>query len=436
MENLIKNRRSLVKKARDIIGEAEMREEDLSGEEEARFDEILGKVKDITEKIEAEMIKVGRRVNSHVDYSKAVNFEQLLEDLKNPTSEAIYASSDYQDSSKRVLYNKDSLIQFRDLIRGQGKILSPYKSIDVGKYFKGLLSGDWRGAQNEWQLRAITETTGSGLVFVPEEISSYVIYKALNAAQTVNAGCQITPMSSKTKVIPRQTSDVATEWKNESVAFASSKDITFEGLELSLHTLMSLIELSVELSEDSKVGDVVKEAMANKLSVELDNAILNGATNGIEGILNTVGIQEETYTAAAFDYSVISKAYSKLLAANCKAENIAMLIDSSLLGELDLLTDTTNQPIQPPESYRNIKVFPTNQLTDVALIGDFTQCILGVKRTMNANFTNLGRGADVETSREALTAFEKLTVLIRGYLRADAGVRIPDHFCKMTVATP
>jgi len=427
IKKLIERRAKLVMEAKELIDNADTEgRSDLNKVEGMQYDSILNEVEKLSKEIDNEMIELGNAVRNRRDYSKRENFESLLEDLAKATSEPIKPDSRFYDPKEIRIYNKDSLIELRNHIRGQGKLLSPNKELNAGKYFYGLISGDWRNAPNEFQLRALTTEAESGGVFVPEEISSEIIFKALNKAKCVEAGISIVSMDSKTKVIPKQASEVETEWKKEGIQFSKSTNLTFVPLTLTCKTLMALIEMSVELAEDSKdeAGKAIEEAMAQALAVELDNAVLNGAVNGITGIVATDGILGEHYTD--LDYSTFSKAFYKLEQKNCNTNS--MLIDPDLLGELDLLVDTLGQPIKPPESWALFKKFSTNQLEGYAILGDWSKVVLGLRSTMNANIMSIGRG-NVESSRVANLAFEKLNIIIRAFLRADAQVKNVEHIC-------
>jgi len=429
IKELIERRAKIVMEAKKLIDNADTEgRSDLNKVEGMQYDSILAEVESLSKEIDKEMIALGKFAEGRVDYSNPKNFEQLLEDLKKPTSYPIKPEGRYYEPEDTKLYNKNNLVELRSYIRSQGKLLSPNKELNAGKYFYGLISGDWRDAPNEFQLRALTTEAGSGGVFVPEEISSEIIFKALNKAQCVKAGISIVSMDSKTKVIPKQASEVETEWKKEGIQFSKSTNLTFVPLTLTCKTLMALIELSVELAEDSagECGKAIEEAMAQALAVELDRAVLNGATNGITGIIATSGILAESYLSGALDYSTFSKAFYKLEAKNCNTNS--MLIAPDMLGELDLLVDTLGQPITPPESWALFKKFSTNQLANYAILGDWSKVVLGIRSTMNANIMSIGRG-NVESSRVANLAFEKLNIMIRAFLRADAQVKIPEHLC-------
>jgi len=427
LKELIERRAFLVMEGRELIDKAESESRGLEKSEDLRFESILAEVESLSKEIDEIYLRNSGNVVSRKDYSKKENFEDLLKDLEKPLSEPIKPQGrvSYESDDTR-LYNKSNLQELRSHIRSQGRLLSPDKELSPGKYFYGLISGDWRNAQNEFQLRALTSAEGSGGVFIPEEIASEVIFSALNRAQCVKAGISITPMSSKTKILPKQTSEVETEWKPEGVAFSKSQNITFAPLTLTCKTLMAMITLSVELAEDSPEGIVqaIEEAMAKALATELDNAILNGAVNGIEGVINTSGILTEFYTS--IEYADFSQAYTKLQETNCNVNS--MIIDPVLMGALDLKVDTLTQPIKPPESWALFQKFPSNALDLQAVMGDFSKIVLGVRSTMNVNIQNFGYG-NVESSRVAEDSFKKLNIMIRSYLRADAQVKIPNQIC-------
>jgi len=227
-------------------------------------------------------------------------------------NEAIKINPDgqrYNDNSEIRIFSKDNLNELGPYIRSQGKLGMGNEELSAGRFIKGLITGDWRNSLGEYELRALTTDVG-GTVFLPEEISSTIIPLALSKSRAVEAGIRIIPMSTKKLTIPKQLTSPETEWKAEGAAFSKSMDLSFGPLELVCHTLMSLISLSVELSQDSEnVSLEIQEAITRQLALDVDLAVLSGSAPSPIGIINTTGIQLEEATFPLTDYSSFSSAF-------------------------------------------------------------------------------------------------------------------------------
>ncbi|MBA7583990.1 hypothetical protein ES708_25942 [subsurface metagenome] len=235
-------------------------------------------------------------------------------------------------------------------------------------------------------------------------------------------------MSTKKLTIPKQLTSPETEWKAEGAAFSGSTDMSFGPLELVCHTLMSLISLSIELSEDGVgVSQAIQSSIARQLALDIDLVVLAGA-GGLAptGIINTTGILLEEATFPLTDYSSFSSAFTKI--ENVNGTPGALVMSSDLFGVLDKLVSATElQPLLPPESWKSYKHLSSNQLVSSGILGDFSQAVLGVRTTMNLALGDLS--GKVESSRTANDAFSKLLIFVRSYLRADVGIKIPEFFC-------
>lgn len=304
------------------------------------------------------------------------------------------------------------------------------QALSVGKYVRGLVTGEWQGAKAEQQAMAQGVLSDGGYL-VPQRLSTELIDLARNKARTMQAGALTVPMESNNLTIARIKEDPQVNWKKENEPIEES-GMSFDGIELKTKTLVGMARMSVELFEDaSNIDGVVSDAIAQALGVELDRVGLFGTGTDPQplGIANTDGIQEINLGdngAPIESYGVFSQAVEKIQ--NVNGEANAIIYAPRTAGAIDRLTDTTGQPLNAPTSFKELEKFTTNQVptnlthgeadnSSVAFVGDWSKLLYGMR-------TNL----TLEVSREAANAFENLQVVIRAYLRADVGVLKPDHF--------
>jgi len=343
--------------------------------------------------------------------------------MTKSTSEPMLTNTGGSDSEPKIkLYNRSNLDELRSFIKSKDKfgITEP---VSAGKFIRGLITGDWKDAEVE--RRALTTTTSGGGWIVPEIISAQIITMALNKSQCFKAGAFTLPMESKTLILPKIVKMPATEWKAESEAYAEDVGMTFSGITLEAKTLMALVKMSIELAQDGvNVEEVIENAMAESIALELDRAVLNGI-GGLEptGILQTDGILTEDLEndpITSFDF--ISRAYFALEGENEFATGL--IAPSNLFADLDLLKDEVNNRLLPPLSYEGTQQKPSyqklssNQLVSSAVLGDFTKVVIGMRSDLQ-----------VDVADKVGDAFERLEVWIRCFLRADVGIKRPSAFC-------
>lgn len=305
--------------------------------------------------------------------------------------------------------------------------------LSIGRFVRAAVSGDWQHAKRESE--AVRTMSGAsdllGGFLLPDPLSAQVVDAARAEARVIQAGARTIPMTEGTMKIATVAGDPSTYWRFEGVDVTES-DATFAQTVLTARTVAALVRTSVELIEDASNLDQLLTSMLGKaVALEIDRCALrgSGAAGEPRGILNTVGIN----TVAAggnITYADFSTAVQNIAEANGEAR--AAIYAPRTAGEMDRFQDTTNQPMQPPESFKALRKFTTTQVpitlgggTDTeAYVGDFKNLWIGVRTS-----------ARVEASRVADDAFKKLQVLIRIYARADVAVIRPAFFTAITGIT-
>jgi len=344
--------------------------------------------------------------------------------LNKLTTEPMKIDTGESDSEPNIkLYNRSNLDELRSFIKAKDKfgITEP---VSAGKFIRGLITGDWKDAEVE--RRALTTTTSGGGWIIPELISSQIITMALAKSQCFKAGTFTLPMESKTLVLPKIIEMPEILWKTEGEKYDAGVGMQFSGITLEAKTLIALVKMSVELAQDGiNVEQVIENAMAESIALELDRAVLNGAgaNNEPTGIILTDDIlveDLENNPITSFDF--LSNAYFKLEAENEFATGL--IAPSDMFKSLDLLKDENNNRLLPPLSYEGTYQKPSyqklssNQLSNSAILGDFSKVVIGMRTDLQVDVTD-----------KAGDSYERLQVWIRCYLRADVGIKRPKAFC-------
>jgi HK97 family phage major capsid protein len=315
-------------------------------------------------------------------------------------------------------------------------IVSPSLEGDysLGKFLRGLVTGDWKGAVPERRALEITDPTLGGYL-VPHPLAARIIDLARNRSVCVQAGALTIPMESNTLDVAVIDEGPVAYWRPEGTAITES-NMAFSLKTFTAKTLAALVRCSVELFEDAQnLDSVVSTSLAQALALELDRAALFGAGSNSEplGLYNTTGVHKVdmgTNGGALEGYAPFVAAIQRVMEANGPdPRDMCLVLSPREYAKLNMLLDKNNNPLQAPQAFQEIRrKLVSNQIpTDltkgssenasVAIIGDFSQLWIGMR-------TNLV----LEVSREAGDAFSKMQVLIRAYMRADILVARPGFF--------
>jgi len=328
--------------------------------------------------------------------------------------------------------------------------LDPYRdTLHMGKYLRGVATGNWKGADHERRAASEGVLSGGGFM-VPTPLSAFLIDRARNAAVCFQAGAIAIPMDSATLKIARvaQTSgDIGTAWMAENAAQADTQ-ATYELVTLTSHVLSAYTKLSLELFEDAQnIDTVVVNQLGKIIALELDRAGLEGSGVGAQptGIFAQTGVALDTTTfgangslisgttptgAVAWDW--LSKAIFAVRALN--EYPTAVVYSERTAGELDLLRASTGVYLPPPPSVANLSkgIFTTNSLSNARTQGTGTTCSNAYVGNFGELIFGIRNGLQFEMSREAAdstsSTFANRQIFIRVYGRYDVAVARPAAF--------
>jgi len=318
------------------------------------------------------------------------------------------------------------------------------ENFSIGRFIKGVTTGDWKGAEVE-RRTMVEGTLGSGGYLVPAPLSNEIINLARNKAAVVQAGARTVIMDASTLKIARVAGDFAPYWRAENEAITVS-DMSFETVTFEARTLAAYGKMSIELAEDAPNIDVViRDSLASALALELDRVALLGSGSGAEptGLANVAGITELEMGengGALTDYDKLVDLYYAIAAANGQAN--AAIMAPRTAGELEKLKEATGNinPAKAPESWVGLKKFVTNQIpidqvqgtsddASTVFMGDFSKLMVGMRTPLVIELSRVAHdGTD--------SAFNKMQVHIRAYLRADVQLAVPAHLGQLIGIIP
>lgn len=258
-------------------------------------------------------------------------------------------------------------------------------------------------------------STVSGSAVVPTVWAGDIIDRARNHAAVLQAGAQIVPMDAKIVQIGRLTGDPSAAFRAEGGLITAS-DPTFDNVTLTAQTMSALIVGSIEWFADAEnVDQVVTEAIAKALGLQLDLVSLYGSITagagtlnlptppnprGVLGTLNAVAtssvlgaaVNGTAQTAGSFWNELLDTVYTPQ---DYNESPTGLIWNSKLARAYAKANDTTGQPLRTPDQLQALQTFVSNQIptytqgtntkaTDL-FVGDWSQLLIGQRLGLTIN---------------------------------------------------
>jgi HK97 family phage major capsid protein len=302
-------------------------------------------------------------------------------------------------------------------------------NLSVGRAIRGMISGDWSGAENEKRSLA---TSSNGGLLVPLSVFANVIDLARAKSVAAQSGARFVPMPDGNMSLVRVASATGFESKVENEAFSGGA-VSFAPVNLKAFTLGTTVALSRELAADAlNVAQMVETTLANGIADYLDKMIFAGSGDGEPlGLLNdeTIG---EVQTSGAVSYAHILRAWS--LAKGQNADDLSIVSNPDLRAQFANLYEANSGFVTPPELLAALQWYASSNMPSnlglgedqtAMIVGDFRQLLIGIRQN-----------AMIEVSHQAGDLFDKHQVGIKITLRADFCPLYPGHFTKITGIEP
>jgi HK97 family phage major capsid protein len=426
LTELKQERASLLDENNALFDTAEKAGRDLTKKEASVVEQNLRKADELNEKIEIRKEQLIREAEND-DFGLTINGPQNSR-VSNKKGVEIWESlsGPSKGSQVRVLNTGRSL--YNDLKSENPEEFRGFENYNWADYIRGRLGGTTRNM----------DTSGDSEL-VPVPLSAQVIDMARNKSRIFQAGARMVPMTSKTLDIARVTSDVSAEWKAEGATWTAS-DVGIDKVTLTAKTLVAGTKISVELSEDApNANQIIMDSISSRLALELDRVGLVGSGSGQEpeGLYLNSNVEEVSMGengSVIDDFSEIITGQRKILDNN--GEPRSAIYAPRTWEQIEGLTDSNGNPLQWPQSWKELQRLHTNQVptdqdqgtsTGVSssiFLGDYSQMLVGMRTNLRLEVSRVATDASD-------SAWDTLQIFIRGYLRADIQLAHPKHFCRV-----
>lgn len=336
---------------------------------------------------------IGGLHDARTDPAELNKLDHRLTDAMRAAAEG-HASSGAYAEGKALTRSQTfgGYLQTRGLVRDS---FGGDEQLDLGKYLRGLATGDWTNADAE--RRAMSEGVQSaGGYAVPIQLLGQVIDLARSKTRVFEAGAQLVPMETQTVKVAKWAGDPSTAWHSENAAITPS-DASLGSVELKAKALASLTVASKELLEDaSNIEQELKNAFAAQFALTLDKAALYGTGTDPEprGVKNTAGV-----TTAALAANGRTPTWDDLIDAagvlqDRNEDATGQLYAPRTARALGKAKTTDGQYVTPPTMLEGIARLTSNQVptnlvqgtsgavaSDI-FTGDWRQLLIGVRTSL------------------------------------------------------
>lgn len=299
--------------------------------------------------------------------------------------------------------------------------------MDLGKYIRGAITGDWTNAETE---RRAMNTTTNGVV-IPQVLSAQVLDTARNVSFFTSAGCPTVPLNNGNMTIARVKTDPTFKFYGE-LDEATESSMELEGVELKAKTARGFCYVSRELLESAQnLHGVLVNAFAGAIAEMVDKAGLYGQYNNgtssydtfaPSGIMNDTGIA--SITATNIFYKDYILAAGKVRRANGTPDTIGY--GAAAEEAFNLVHDNNGQPIPVPKVIENMNTVVSNSFKEDETNG--SDAVVMDKNAVIVGIQNMIRVRMTDTSdyciKHGCVCFEVSAML-------DVATVRPSHICKI-----
>lgn len=261
------------------------------------------------------------------------------------------------------------------------------KTLDLGKYVRGAVTGNWNDATEE---RAAFTTSSTGVI-IPQVLSAQVIDMARNVSLFTKAGVPIVPMETNNLTIARVAEDPVFAFKEE-LAEADESSFTLEPVELKAKTAYGYAYCSLEtIHSASNLSEILYQVFSRAFADMCDRGMLYGQeSNGSlvdyapAGIMNDTDVN--TIQASNKGFSDFIRAIGAVRRANGNPTVVGM--NAATEEQLSLMTDSNGNILEEPKAFADLTKVVSNQLIEDentgsdALVFDPKAMIIGLQNQL------------------------------------------------------
>ncbi|MDQ0229704.1 phage major capsid protein [Metabacillus malikii] len=378
-----------------IIASAKKEKRAITEDENKKFESLEKQIQTVDDELEKNDFK---------------NLEDLTERMQE--RESRFKAMQNPSSSDKMKENRakkrsDNPLEVRGYV-GKERIGNHDTSVTIGDLVYSHVTGKFRNSE----VRQALSTTSGGIV-VPTDV--YENFIDLMRDQNFLLQTTVYPMATKALVIPKLVGDIQPTFKVENELIVESSPV-FDSVRLEAKPLYAMTSISLELIESGglDIGMAVTNIMASSMAQAVQSFMLKGGgANGYGGILNDPNIN--LIDATTIDYASIGAGFRAIRSAYGNPDGI--ILNNADAMDLELLTDTTGQFIQPPRFMENLETYSLGGGLDEGegVVANLQSIAWGI-------LSEGGLQIDIDKSGEA---FQRGQIKIRARINSDFALTNP-----------
>ncbi len=257
--------------------------------------------------------------------------------------------------------------------------------VNIGGYFRGALSGNWKGADREREIHnAAVTTTGDGSGLIPDRIAAEIWMALVDRNAITAAGASVIQLPAAGVSVPFEDASPSAEWYDEGETIVDSGG-SIDNQALTAHKIGFLREVTNEMLQDAPAAAdaYIRQMLLNALARGLNEGFLNGTTaKQPTGLLTgTPAYADDTGGALSHD-KIMSAAYQVIGKGGVPA-NVRAIMAPAAATFLDTIKEDTaggylaGSVPTPVERVLSDSVAVSSGTPDTTqvLIGDFGQAV-------------------------------------------------------------
>ncbi len=409
---------------RNIITKVESDNRTVTPHERGKLDQLLDNIKSIDNDIAKEQGVLEERVNeldeiiTNTPVTARIHGEGEKENMN--TTEYIVRP----DGTRSRLYSATEKMNIPD--PGIDGIRA--HELSFGKYIRGLVTGNWKGAEAEQRVAGSTPGSAGGLL-IPITIALQMIEAARKKTKVISAGAKTFQMGSAKEIFAKVTTSPTVYNVPEGNEITES-DMAISPVTFEARQMAAIVRIPIPLIQDAaNIQAIIEELLSIGMAQGIDYACLSGSGIGEPlGILSCSDIGRTSISSPANNAVMgymVDGCY-ELIDENIDPAEISCLYNSTFGKTLSKAVDGTGAYFgsgNTPDVYGAMRRFTTNQIDNTeagespVIFGRFSDLMIGVRENMS-----------IATSEVEGDSFKKNMLAIRIVYRGDSQPVIPANF--------
>jgi HK97 family phage major capsid protein len=307
--------------------------------------------------------------------------------------------------------------------------------LSVGRYLRGRMTGDWRGAEAEHRTLG-TAVDSTGGFFVPEVISANLIDLMRAQSAVVQAGALTIPLTGGTMRLVRVVSDPTPHFRAEGALILES-DGEFAALNLTAHSVAAMVRINNELLDDvPSFGPTIDRMLAGAMAAKIDWTALYGTGAGMPlGLRGTPGVAEVVMGANGLslpDYDAFLTLMQSVMEAGGTPDTVIYAPRTAIkLAKLTTGIASDKTKLVAPAEFSGLRKIVSPQVSWAETQGSSSVASSAFMGGFSSMALCIRQGITIETSRVADDTFARNQTLVRAIARFDVAVLRPAMFGRL-----